>query len=121
MRNRLGRPLGTVSLDDLYDVFYGAFQRDQFGRALFRHEDMLLLTLCQDETWMTAVHGGSAALAVHIQDHADVVLARWGSKPGEEALLGKRCTIPWNDGRFELGGAVPVQDGTEIRWWFRRP
>jgi len=118
-RDAVGEPLGAVFLDDLYDVFYGSFQNDLFGRALFRHQDMLLLTHCADEGWMTANHGGADALATHIREHADVVLSRWGAAVQGDPVQGLRCRIPWDDGSFELGGSIPVEDGTEIRWWRR--
>ncbi|MCP4871342.1 MAG: phospholipid carrier-dependent glycosyltransferase [Proteobacteria bacterium] len=120
-RRAVGRPLGAVFLDDLYELFYGTFQRNLFGWDVFRHEDLLLLTHCADEGWMTANHGGPEALARHIQESADVVLARWGSARPGEPVQGLRCRIPWDDGSFRMGGSIPLEDGTQIRWWTRSP
>lgn len=118
-RQRLGRPLGAVFLDDLYELFYGTFQRNLGGLDLFRHEDLLLITHCADEGWMTANHGGADALAAHIRASADVVLMRWGAAAPGDPVQGLRCRIPWDDGSFVRGGSIPLEDGTEIRWWTR--
>ncbi len=120
VRAELGRPVRAVFLDDLYEVFYGTFQRDLLGRDLFRHEDLLLLSKCDDDVWMTAMHGGRQALADHITATADVVLIRWGSPAPDHPVFGLRCRIPWDDGTFTPAGSIPLRDGTQIRWSVRK-
>jgi hypothetical protein len=120
-RERLGRPLRAVFLDDLYDLFYRAFQRDLLGGGLYRHEDMLLVTRCWDEEWMRAVWGSTQALRATIAE-ADVLLMRYGSpeQPGDTALRGRRCTV-FDARRFSLERELPLLDGTRLRIYFRNP
>ncbi len=118
-RDRLGRPLDAVFLDDLYGLFYRMFQRDLHRGDLLRHQDMLLVTDCWDEDLLTSMHGSVAALRETIRQ-ADVVFVRWG-EPGagdDRAVRGRRCRIDWNDdGGFELGGTTRLTDGTSLRWY----
>lgn len=118
-RDRLGRPLKAIFLDDLYELFYRAFQRDLLQEDLYRHEDMLLVTQCWDEAWVTSVWGSTEALAETI-DAADVLLMRWGSLTDSEdtRLRGRRCTL-FNPERFRLQSELPLADGTSLRIYFR--
>ena len=113
------RPLRAVFLDDLYDLFYRAFQRDLLGGGLYRHEDMLLVTRCWDEEWMRAMWGSAEALRATIAE-ADVLLMRYGSpeQPGDTALRGRRCTV-FDARRFRLERELPLLDGTRLRIHFR--
>jgi hypothetical protein len=118
-RQRLGRPLRAVFLDDLYDLFYRAFQRDLLREDLYRHEDMLLITRCWDEDWMTSVWGSTEALAATIAQ-ADVLLMRYGSLTdgADQALRGRRCTI-FDERAFTLRKELPLLDGTSLRVYFK--
>jgi hypothetical protein len=119
-RDRLQRPLRAVFLDDLYDLFYRVFQRDLLRPDLYRHEDMLLVTRCWDEEWMTSVWGATDALRETIS-RADVLLMRWGNPndPSDNALRGRRCTI-FDERDFRLRDEFPLVDGTSLRVYFRR-
>ena len=119
-RDRLERPLRAVFLDDLYDLFYRVFQRDLLRPDLYRHEDMLLVTRCWDEEWMTSVWGSTEGLKETIAK-ADVLLMRWGSPndPADNALRGRRCTI-FDERDFRLRDEFPLVDGTRLRVYFRR-
>jgi len=118
-RQRLGRPLRAVFLDDLYDLFYRAFQRDLLREDLYRHEDMLLVTRCWDEEWMRSVWGSTEVLAATIAE-ADVLLMRYGtpSSSKDTALRGRRCTI-FKEHQFQLQKELPLLDGTRLRIYFR--
>jgi len=119
-RKRLGRPLRAVFLDDLYDLFYRAFQRDLLGGGLYRHEDMLLITRCWDEDWVRAVWGSTATLSATIGE-ADVLLMRYGSlsqPDGDTALRGRRCTI-FDQQHFSVADEIPLLDGTSLRIYFK--
>jgi hypothetical protein len=120
-RLRLERPLRAVFLDDLYDLFYRAFQRDLLGGGLYRHEDMLLITRCWDEDWVRAVWGSTEALSATISE-ADVLLMRYGSlsEPnGDTALRGRRCTV-FSEQQFSVAEELPLLDGTSLRIYFKR-
>lgn len=120
-RERLGRPLKAVFLDDLNETFYRLYQRDLFGSSLLQHEDALLVHRCWDERWMTAVF--ETPLQVErILAQADVVLMRHGTlaKGADRAVRGRRCTVFWRQAdNFVLGGSDPVGDGTEVRFYLR--
>ena len=121
-RERLGRPLRAVYLDDLYGLFYRMFQRDLHRGDLLRHEDMLLLTACWDRELLASMHGSVDALARTIRQ-ADVVFVRWGEPATghDRAVRGRRCRIGWNDdGGFALGGSSRLTDGTSLRWYLNR-
>jgi hypothetical protein len=119
-RLRLERPLRAVFLDDLYDLFYRAFQRDLLGGGLYRHEDMLLITRCWDEDWVRAVWGSTEELSATIAE-ADVLLMRYGSlsEPnGDTALRGRRCTV-FNQQQFRVAEELPLLDGTSLKIYFK--
>jgi hypothetical protein len=120
-RDRLGRPLRAVFLDDLNETFYRLYQRDLFGASLLKHEDALLVHQCWDERWMTAVFETPAQVE-RILARADVVLMRYGtpSRGADRAVRGRRCTVFWRQAEnFVLGGSHPVGDGTEVRFYLR--
>jgi len=119
-RDRLGRPLRAVFLDDLYDLFYRAFQRDLLQADLYRHEDMLLVTRCWDEAWIASVWGSTEALIETI-GKADILLMRYGSPDDQKdtALRGRRCTI-FDEHAFRLEKELPLLDGTKLRVYFRK-
>ncbi|MEE2828295.1 MAG: hypothetical protein VX498_03825, partial [Myxococcota bacterium] len=119
-RDRLGRPLRAVFLDDLYEFFYRAFQRDLLREYLYRHEDMLLVTQCWDEEWAQAVWGSVDGLKTTIAQ-ADVVLVREGLpfRSEEEFNRGHRCSMFDGEG-FSSQGKVPLNDGTLLNIYFKR-
>jgi hypothetical protein len=123
-RERLGRPLVAVFLDELYGLYFRVFQRDLLRKDLFRHQDLLLLTRCWDAPWMVSVFEDLRNVEATIAA-ADVVLIRWGAREDEggkedEALRGRRCKVFWPQERdWVLGGSLPMEDGTELRFYLR--
>ena len=119
-RDALARPLRAVYLDRLYGLFYRALQRDLLRRDLLDADSMVLITHCADEAWMGAMFGSVEAVDAVIGE-ADVVFMRYGSAhTGDPAILGRRCAVFWNQrDNFEEGGALPLHDGTEVRWYLR--
>ena len=121
-RQRLGRPLVAVFLDDLYELFYRAFQRDLLRDPLFRHQDLLLITKCADRAWIESVFESVPELDRMIGD-VDVVVMRYGvpNDPADQAFRGRRCEVFWTRTEgFEQRVELPLQDGTSIRAWVRR-
>jgi hypothetical protein len=121
LRDLRQRPLRAVFLDQLYGLFYRAHQRDLLRGDLFDADSMLLITHCADDAWMASMFGSVAAVEEVIAE-ADVVVLRYGSPTGGgPAILGRRCSVFWpQQDRFEPGGALELDDGTEVRWYLRR-
>jgi len=120
-RERLGRPLKAVFLDDMNETFYRLYQRDLFGSSLLRHDDALLVHQCWDERWMTAVFETPMQVE-RILAKADVVLMRYGtpSEGSDRAVRGRRCSVFWRQAEnFVLGGSDAIGDGTEVRFYLR--
>jgi len=120
-RERVGRPLKAVFLDDLNETFYRLYQRDLFGSSLLKHEDALLVHQCWDERWMTAVFETPMQVERILAD-ADVVLMRYGtpSEGSDRAVRGRRCSVFWRQAEnFVLGGSDAIGDGTEVRFYLR--
>jgi len=120
VRARRGAPLRAVFLDVTYPIFYRTFQRSLLGPPLLRHEDMLLVTECWNDAWMTSVFESSAQVDRQIAD-ADVVIMRFGENPTEGLLHGRRCSVFWTQITwFDVAADVPLPDGTSWRIWAKR-
>lgn len=121
----LGRPLSAVFLDDLYELFYRVHQRDTLALVrgespVFDPASALLLDRCWDEGALRDGHGSVARIDDRIAE-SDVVVMRWGARPGKDQILrGRRCLPFWaQQHRFVLGGEVPLRDGTAVRFYQR--
>jgi hypothetical protein len=132
-RDHLGRPLRTVFLDDLYDLFYRSFEQDlnpdaplrfvgSRRHSLFLQEDLLLVSRCADQGWMTSMFESVDQVNAIIAD-ADVVVMRYGALEGSEdtAIRGRRCKVFWEQAdAWQVEGSVELGDGTEIRVFGKR-
>ena len=117
-----GQPLRAVFLDETYPVFYRTFQTSLLGPALLRHEDMLLVTECWNEAWMTSVFETPAEVD-RLIGVSDVVVMRFGQTrdPNDRALRGRRCDVFWDQREwFDVAADLPLPDGTSIRIWAKK-
>jgi hypothetical protein len=130
-RAEIGRPLRVVFLDDLYGLFYRTFDRalsasDQAGddrAALFRQEDLLLLSKCTDRRWLTAMFESIEGVEATI-DAADVVIMRSGTPDAspDSGLRGRRCLVFWSQQHnWRQMGTIDLVDGTSVEMYQRRP
>ena len=123
LRAARGEPLRAVFLDETYPVFYRTFQSSLLGPPLLRHEDMLLITECWNEAWMTSVFETPAEVE-RLIGLADVVVMRFGqtADPSDRALRGRRCDVFWDQREwFDVAADLPLPDGTSIRIWAKKP
>lgn len=120
VRDRLGRPLRGVYLDRLYGLFYRVLQRDLVRRDLFEPDSLLLITHCDDPGWIESMFGSLEAVE-EVLAASDVVVMRYGAPgAGDPVLRGRRCQVFWSQvDSFSEGGALPLADGTEVRWYLR--
>ncbi|MBJ96242.1 MAG: hypothetical protein CMP23_17410 [Rickettsiales bacterium] len=126
LRAELNRPLAATFLDDLYEFFYRSYNHSlaQAGsrEALFRHQDLHLLSKCTDRPWLEALFESLQGIEQTIAQ-SDVVIMRFGnpSDPSDTALRGRRCIIFWQQQQdWRHLGDVDLADGTSIRLYRRR-